>query len=209
MRDLVIVGAGGLGRETVALIRDINQHNPEWNFIGFIDEKESGHTVEGYKILGDLEFLLSMPEKPDVAIAIASAKVRKRIVSVLKEKGFQFPSLIHPSVSIGPGVSFGEGCIICRGGMYTTNIQMGNFCISNLNCTYGHDTQVGNFVSIMSHTAIAGDVYVGDGCYFGLHCTVINLTKIAENCTFGAGSVVVRDIAETGTYVGVPAKRIK
>lgn len=209
MKDIVIIGAGGFGREVATVIQDINSKEMTWNFLGFIDESVSGKTVEGDRILGNLEYLLSMDPKPGVSIAIASSAARMRLVSLLKEHGFEFPTLIHPSVAIGPHSHIGEGCILCRGGMLTTNVSIGNYCISNLNCTYGHDTVVDDFNSIMSHTAVAGDVHIGEACYFGLHCTVINLVSITGHCTFGAGSVVINTIHEPGTYVGVPAKRVK
>ena len=209
MQDIVIVGAGGFGRETAALIRDIDLQDERWNFLGFIDDGKTGTTAEGWPILGDLEHLLRMEPKPAVTIAIANAAIRERIATRLKEAGFQFPTLVHPTVAVGPNVTIGEGCILCRGGMLTTNVTIGDFVISNLNCTYGHDTVVEDYNSLMSHTAIAGDVRIGRAYYFGLHCTVINLVDITGGCTFGAGSVVVRDVTEAGTYVGVPARRVK
>ncbi len=209
MKKLIIIGAGGFGRETAALVRDINKESPQWEFLGFIDDDVNKPVPEGYPVLGDLDYLISMPERPDVSIAIANAETRERIVTKLKGYGFRFPTLIHPSVAIGPDVRFGEGCIICRGGIYTTNITIGNFVISNLGTTYGHDTRVEDYVSLMSHTSIAGDVLIGKACYFGLHCTVINMVSITDHCVFGAGAAVVKDITEPGTYVGVPARKIK
>lgn len=209
LKKIVIIGAGGFGRETAVLIRDKNLECPEWDFLGFIDDFVTGQTVEGDPILGDLGYLELMEDKPFVVIAIANSSVRERIAMRLRQKGFEFPTLIHPTVTVGPNVVIGEGCIICRNAMFTTNVTIGDFCILNLNCTFGHDTIVEDYVSMMSHTAIAGDVRIGKACYFGLHCTVINLVSIVGQCTIGAGSVVVRDITEPGTYVGVPARKIK
>lgn len=208
-KKIVIVGAGGFGRETATLIKDVNQKQSEWEFLGFVDDAVTGETVEGYPILGNVEYLLQMQPKPYVSIAIANSAVREHIAGRLKRAGFQFPTLIHPTVAIGPNVSIGEGCIICRNAIFTTNIVVGDFCILNLNCTFGHDTVLDQYISMMSHTAIAGDVRIGKACYFGLHCTVINLVSITDHCTIGAGTVVVSDLVDSGTYVGVPARKIK
>ena len=208
MKNIVIIGAGGFGREVAALIQDINLVESKWNFLGFIDEAVQGETVEGYPVLGNMDDLAKMDPKPCAAIAIADSAARERLVNVCKEMGIALPSLIHPTVVIGPKVVIGEGCIIGRNAAFTTNVQVGNYCILNIYCTFGHDTRVEDYVSMMSHTAIAGDVVIGRGCYFGLHCTVINLVTITAGCTFGAGCVVARNIDEPGTYVGVPAKRI-
>ena len=209
LKKIVIVGAGGFGRETAALICDINKKKSEWDFLGFIDDNVAGETVEGYPVLGTVDWLVHMEEKPYVTIAIANSAVREKIAQQLLSEGFQFPTLIHPTVTIGPAVSIGKGCIICRNVIFTTNIKVRDFCILNLNCTFGHDTELCEYISMMSHTAIAGDVKIGKSCYFGLHCTVINMINIGDHCTFGAGCVVVEDITEPGTYVGVPARKIK
>lgn len=209
MKDLVIIGAGGFGREVVALVRDINKAKEEWNFLGFIDDNETGQTIEGDKIIGTTDDLLNMEEKPYISIAIASAKIREKISEEFKSKGFEFATLIHPSVEIGPHVEIGEGSIICKKNQFTTNIKVGNFCILNENCATGHDTIFKDFVSVMSFGLFGGKTVIGKGCYFGLRCTIINNLEITDNCIFGAGSVVVKNVTESGTYVGVPVRRVK
>ena len=209
MKDLVIIGAGGFGRETAALIHDIKEKETTWTFLGFIDDAVSGKTIEGQPVIGSVNDLSQMDPKPNVVVAIANSNVRETIVTKLKKDGFIFPSIIHPTVTVGPEVTIGEGCIICQNVIFTTNVIVGPFCILNLNCTFGHDTVLEDYISMMSHTAIAGDVHIGKACYFGLHCTVINQKSITEGCTFGAGAVIVHDIKESGTYVGVPARKIK
>lgn len=208
-RPLVVVGASGFGREVVGLVNDINQRKQTWDLLGLVDDNLSGKTIEGFKILGTLSELNNIQPKPYVAIAIADPRIRKSIVERLSEQGFEFATLIHPTVSMSEFVSIGAGTIVCQNSLFTTNVHIGNHCIINVNCSFGHDTQVKDFTSIMSHSAIAGDVFIGAGCYFGLNCTVINKITIGAWSTYGAGSVVVEDMPEKIVAVGVPSKVIR
>jgi len=208
MKSLVIVGASGFGREVACLVEDINKVKPQYNLLGLVDDALEGATVEGFPILGDINYLYSMNPKPYISIAIANPIIRKQLAARLK-KDFKFATLVHPSVSMSPYVTIGEGSIICRNTLFTTNVSIGEQCIINVNCSVGHDTQIGDFNSIMSHTAIAGDVYIGPGCYFGLHCTVINMISLGESGTYGAGAVVVNDMPANIVAVGVPARVVK
>lgn len=210
MKDLVIIGAGGFGRETQAMVDEINEVTPTWNFIGFIADSSDGPTPEGFEVLGNVEYLKHMDPKPYAVIAIASAAARERIANECAAAGIPFATLIHPTVRMkGALCTVGEGSILCENVVLAVNSHVGKHCIMNMSCGLGHDTVIDDFVSMMSETITGGDTHIGTRCYFGLRCTVINQLDIAPDCTFGAGAVVVKDAAVPGTYVGVPAKLIK
>lgn len=208
-RKLAIVGAGGLGREVAWLVDDLRKKGEDWEFIGFIDDNKTGFTPEGYPIIGDMETLYEMPEKPYVALAIADSGVRKRLVKDLKARGFSFATLIHPSVLMSEYVRVGEGSIICAGSILTTNVVLGEFCIVNPGCFIGHDTVLDGFVSLMPGVNVAGDVHIGEGTYLGLNSCIINRKKIGSWSIIGGGAAVVHDIPDGVTAVGVPARVIK
>ena len=209
LQPLVIVGASGFGREVACLVEDINAIQPKWNLLGLVDDNLKNDTIEGFNILGTVKDIYLMEPRPMIVVAIADPPTKKRLAESFKADGFKFATLIHPTVSIGKKVTIGEGTIICRNTLFTTNIDIGEHCIINVNCSFGHDTKVEDYVSIMSHTAIAGDVLVGSGCYFGLHCTVINKISLGEWSKYGAGTVVVRNMPTKIVAVGSPAKIIR
>lgn len=209
LKDLVIVGASGFGREVANIVEAINKQEPTWNLLGLIDDNLSGKTVDNFNIIGTVNDIVNMREKPYVAIAIADAKTRKGLVAKFEEQGLKFATLVDPSARIGREVTVGEGTIICIDTHFTTNIYLGKHCIINNSCGIGHDTKLGDYVSMMSASIIAGEVEIGEGCYFGLTCTVINQINIGEYCVIGAGATVVNDIPPYSMAVGVPAKVIK
>jgi len=209
LKPLAVVGAGGFGREVAWLIGDINEKEPTWDFVGFIDDRLSGKTVEGYPIIGNFDILKRMDPAPYVVCAIGDPVIRKSVVDRCLDIGLEFATLVHPSVLLSDFVEIGSGSVICAGTILTTNIKIGAYCILNLNCKVGHDSVLGDFASLMPATNIAGEVTVGEGCYFGINSGAINQVSIGEWSIIGAGAMVVNDIPPRVVAVGVPAKPIK
>ncbi|MGS0763276.1 acetyltransferase [Syntrophomonas curvata] len=209
LKPLVIVGAGGLGREVAWLVADINGQKPEWNFMGFVDDGVQGNTVEGYPSLGPVEHLFNMSADIWTAVAIADSRVRMKFVRQIQDQGRKLATLVHPLVSMSDYVKIGSGSIICSGAVITTNVSLGQSTIINLGCFIGHDTELHDYVSLMPAANLAGEVRVGEGCYFGLNSCVINRTTIGEWSVIGAGATVADDIPAYSLAVGVPARVIK
>ncbi|MEG2018773.1 MAG: transferase, partial [Clostridium sp.] len=120
MKKLVIVGAGGVGRETSLIVREINNYEPTWNLLGFIDDdpRKWGRIVDNHEILGGLDYLKDLDQDTYVIIAIANYKVKKRIVEELGGR-FPFATIIHPRVLIHDFMTVGEGTIIYEGAILT------------------------------------------------------------------------------------------
>lgn len=210
MKDLVIIGAGGFGREVAWLIEDINEKYSEWNLLGFIDEdkKLHGSLINGYKILGGLEYL----KNKDVfyVCAIGNSKVRKEIVEKCKRINLNAATLIHPSVIKSKKyLEIGEGCIICAANVLTVNIKIGNHVIINLDCTIGHDAILKDYVTIYPSANISGNCQLEECVEIGTGAQIIQGKNIGENTIIGAGSVVVKNLEGNKTFVGIPAKAIK
>ena len=211
MKKIVIFGAGGLGREVQWLIERINERKLSWEIMGYIDDGiEKGTVINGYEVLGGTDFLEQYNEPVYVACAIGSATIRKRRVEEISEfEMVHFPNLIDPSVQMSELVQLGKGNIICAGTILTVNIRIEDFCIINLDCTIGHDDILDSFVTIYPSVNISGNVHIGRCSELGTGTQIIQGIKIKEDSIIGAGSVVVKDLKETGTYIGVPVKRIR
>lgn len=206
---LVIIGAGGFGREVAWLVQEINHEQDVFNLVGFLDDAVTS-TVEGYPVLGTLGAWLQGPQKDVVyACALGDPMTRFKIVSRLESAGLSFATLIHPSVRHSHWVTVGEGSILCAGVTLTTNIQVGRHSILNLHCTVGHDTRIGDFTSMMPGVHISGEVKTGEGVYLGTSAAVINQVSIGPWTVVGAGAVVAGDLPGGVVAVGVPAKPIK
>ena len=211
MENIVIIGAGGFGREVKMLIDQINEGSLQYNLLGFYDDSvQKGTEVFGLEVLGSVEELNQVTKPTAISIAIGSPKVKKDIKDKLSNPMLSFPRLIHPSVVLGiPSETIGIGAIICAGTIITVNITIGEFVILNLGCTVGHDTVIGNYCSFMPQSNIAGEVILGEAVYVGMGVGIINQVTVGNNVTLGAGSVVVKNIPSNCLAVGIPAKVIK
>ncbi|WP_313114914.1 acetyltransferase [Aequorivita sediminis] len=211
MKDLVIIGAGGFGREVKTLIDDINKVHPTYRFKGFYDDGfEVGTKINGYEVLGGLKNLNNISTPVMVVVAIGAPDVKQKIVKQLINPYLEFPTLIHPSVINSDNfVDIGKGCIICAGNILTCNITIQDFVILNLMCTIGHDTTINKYSSFMPSVNISGEVLIHKAVYVGTGAKIINQLEIGENTIIGAGAVVSKSIPANCTAVGVPARIIK
>lgn len=210
MKNIVIIGAGGFGREVAWLIERINKVTPTWVIQGFIDDNEKlwGTYEDDYKVLGGCDYLRNCGEIFAVC-AVGSAKIREKIVKKLQNCNVKFATLIDPSVIVSDRVKIGVGTIICAGTIVTVDVKIGNHVIINLDCTIGHDDVIEDFVTIYPSANVSGNVVIGNTTELGTGMQIIQGKKITENTIIGAGAVVVKDCVEKGTYVGNPAKKIK
>lgn len=214
MRSIVIVGAGGFGKEVQWLIERINnvtRKENRWNILGYIDDNiEVGTEINGYKVLGGIEYLMSTTEPIAISCAIGSSKIRKEVVNKLStQSNIYFPNLIDPSVIHSQFVQIGRGNIFCANNIITTNIKVADFCIVNLSCTIGHDVSLDSFVTIYPNVNVSGKVYIGKYSEIGTGTQIIQGKNIGEEAIVGAGSVVIKDIPNKCTAVGSPCKPIK
>jgi len=196
-KNLIIIGAGGFGRE---VFWQIGQKS-EYNILGFVDDNPE------LSVLGNIDWLMKYPGEIYVAICIANPKIRQDIYNKLKNHAhIKFPSLIMDGVRASETVSLGIGCIICCDVLLTVNITLGDFVIINPRCNIAHDTILGDFATLYYNVNIAGAVQIGGGSEIGTGAVVIQNKTIGENTIIGAGAVVIKDIPADCTAVGVPAR---
>ncbi len=198
---LIIVGSGGHGK----VVADIALKNG-YTDINFVDDNEVGACM-GFPIIGkccDLEKLND--GKTDFIIGIGNNRIRK---SIAERYEVNWISLVHPSVQIAFQVSFGVGSVIMAGAVINPCVSIGKHCIINTHAIVEHDNIIKDFAHISPNAVLGGTVYIDELTHIGIGATVKNNIFIHRECIVGAGAVVVKDIERTGTYVGVPARKIK
>jgi sugar O-acyltransferase (sialic acid O-acetyltransferase NeuD family) len=211
MEKIVIIGAGGFGREVKMLIDQINRHELKYEFLGYYDDGfPIGTTINNNLVLGSVDDLAKNDEIISVVVAIGAPEIKRKIVEKLTRSTINFPTLVHPSVLIGDEfVTIGNGCIVCAGTIITCNIDIKDFVILNLMCTVGHDTVIGSYASFMPSVNISGEVIIQEEVYVGTGAKIINQLEIGRQTIVGAGAVVSKTLPEKCTAVGIPAKPIK
>lgn len=208
MNDIYIVGASGFGREVAWLIEELET----WNIAGFIDDNESiqNTIINNIPVIGNTDFLLDMKDNINVVIAIGNPYIREKIVQkLISKETICFPNIIAKDVRISKYVKMGIGNIICTGTILTTNISLGNFNHINLDCTVGHDVVLNDYITVYPSVNISGNVNIDDYSELGTGSKIIQGKTLAKSVVLGAGAVVVKNLEESGTYVGVPTKKNK
>ncbi|WP_413382768.1 acetyltransferase [Alkalihalobacillus sp. 1P02AB] len=204
-KKLLIIGASGHGK----VVADIALRMNKWDKIAFLDDDKSISNSMGLKVVGKSSEVSHYLSDHDIFIAVGNNDIRKAIQNKLEAKGASIPTLIHPKAIIGNSVKLAIGTVIMAGVVINSYTTIGKGCIINTGATIDHDNLIEEFVHISPGVHLAGTVTVGQGSWLGIGSVVSNNISIAKCCKVGAGAVVVKDISETGTYVGVPVRKIK
>jgi len=205
--SLVIVGAGGLGREVAALVESKDAQKGGGRLHGFVDDNVDLHdtAVMGYPVLGDVDWL-SRRSGVVFAIAIGDGATRRAIAEQLSGADVQPTALRHASVSIHRTTSVGPGAILCEGTAPTVHIRIGAHTVLDQHCTVGHDSTIGDFVTLHPGTRISGNVHLETGVTMGAGSVALPGVRIGAHATVGAGAVVTDDLPAHCTATGVPAR---
>ena len=210
VKELIILGAGGFGREASLLVEEINaaKQGKQWELLGFVDDDKAkwGTRLRGYPVFGGTEHLRTVELNAQVIVVVGDPILKKKIVEEVKPFGFGFATLVHPELKVEGEVEIGRGSLINKGCLLTINIKIGEHVSINPGCGIGHDVDIGDYSTLMWHVNLSGNVQIGKGCLLGTGTTVLQGIKIGEGVTVGAGAVVTKDLPDNCTAVGVPAR---
>lgn len=206
MKKIIIVGAGGFGREAYYLIKDINKVQPTWELLGFLDDKIESlvdkkidapilSTIDAWTPSEDEYFILG----------IASPKAKEFVANKLKEKGAKFATLISPMAIVNETALLGEGCVVTSYSTIGDCSEVGSF-VHVAGSTVGQDAIIGDYTTTTAYVNIPS-AKVGKRCFIGSHSVILgNLEDDAEVC---AGSIVFKKVKKGQTVLGYPAKKIE
>ncbi|MDA9241435.1 acetyltransferase [bacterium] len=207
MSELVIVGAGGHGRETLDIVEAINAVEPTWAFAGFVDdgeviadrlERRDASLLGTTKILADTD--------PRYVIGIGSPAVRAKLDEQLTAWGRTAATLIHPAATVASDNRISDGVLLAAGARVTTNVTLGRHVHLNVNAVVSHDCVVGDYTTLSPGALVNGDVRLAEGVFLGTGAIITPGITIGDHAVIGAGAVVVRDVPPGVTVRGVPAR---
>lgn len=209
MKNVIIVGASGFGREVLHTIGEINKVNPAYHVEGFIDDNPNalaGFNLE-YKVLGPISGWV--PKETDrYVLAIADPKTKEKIIPALKEKGARFETVIAPTASVAEGAQLGEGVVVFGYSGISINTRIGNFAFFNAMGGIGHDVVIGDYCTFGPKVCISGYTKVGRCVNFGAMSSTYPGITIGDYATVGMNSAAIRRVKPNTTVIGVPAKEI-
>ena len=213
---LVVVGAGGHGREMLAYVKDLIAGEWAGELLGFLDDGAAKGQYCDMQVLGKLdEFATCGPgffERLVYLTAVGDNPVRRTVVEriqALYGDRMKPWTLVHPRAYIGNYVEVGAGTCVAPGAIVTCRSRIGRHCILNVKASVSHDCVIGDYVNLNPSVTVCGNVTLGDGAYIGAGATIVQRISVGRGSIIGAGAVVIRDIPPNVTAVGVPARVVK
>lgn len=208
--SLILVGGGGHCKSCIDVIEQEGKHK----IGGIIDlPHKIGEKILGYEVIGsdlDLPLIAKTHTKFLITIGhLGNPTLRNNILRVLVNLKVEMPVIASPSAYISKHSKIDFGSIIMHHALINAGVSVGNNCIINTKAIIEHDSQIGNNTHISTGAIINGDCSIEENCFIGSGVVVSHSIKINKNTIIGSGSSVIKNIIESGTYVGVPAKKIK
>jgi sugar O-acyltransferase (sialic acid O-acetyltransferase NeuD family) len=206
---IVVVGTGGHSQVVADAIARMKDAGKPVELAGFLDERVELHGTQilGATVLGSIADLPDIPHD-GVVVAIGDNATRQRVFEELVAAGEHLVSVIHPAAVIAPDVQIGVGCMIIGGVVINTGTVVGDNTILNTGCTVDHHNTIGSHVHIAPGAHLGGNVWAGHGAMVGIGASVLPRITIGEAASVGAGAVVLENVPDSVTVVGVPARAI-
>jgi len=209
---LVVIGAGGLGRETLWALQapEMGKSGRSREVLGFLTSHEDQHGTEvcGLPVLGSESWLLG---RQDVAAVccIGDPRARLRLVQWLEGEGVSFATAVHPTASMSEHVEIGAGSIVGAGAVLTSQVNVGRNAVIGAGAIVSHDCRLEDFATLAPGVLLAGGVRVEYGAELGVGATVRPQQIVGRGALVGAGSAVVDVVEENTIVAGVPARPMK
>jgi sugar O-acyltransferase (sialic acid O-acetyltransferase NeuD family) len=207
--DVVLLGAGGLARETVEAACSENTR-----IIGFLDDDpaKAGQIISGKRVLGSTSTVGGLDPSVRVIAAVAASADpgrRSRLVARLELPPTRYATIVHPQASLAPSTRIGEGVIVLAGVVATSDVSIGAHVVVMPGCVLTHDVRLGAGCTLASGVQLAGGVVVEPEAYLGTGVTVREGVRIGAGAVVGMGSVVLKDVPPGQIWVGVPAAAMR
>lgn len=206
MKKLLVFGAGGHAKVVIDIARLMG-----YQVLAVFDDNEQkhGHFLWDIPIKGNQQALITVAQQEENTlffIALGNNAVRLQLAQKFQQAGLQAATLIHPSAVIASHVTIGSGTVIMAGACINSDTHIGEQVIVNTSAVVEHDCMIADGVHLAPTVALCGAVTIGSQSLIGVGAKVIPCIKIGHSATIGAGAVVVNNIADNQTVVGIPAK---
>ena len=205
---LGIYGYGGHGLEVEELARVINLKENRWEKVIFIDDSPDKTDRERIfsceTIVNDYK-----PEDIEFMVGIGEPVIRAKIFDKVKEKGYNFATLVHPSASVAGNARIEEGTVICYNAYVSIDTYLAENSLVQPMSVVGHGCMIGKNSVISAFVSMGGNSRIGDNSFVGMNVPIKQGAVIGSGSVVGMGSVVVRDIPDGVVAVGNPARPMK
>jgi sugar O-acyltransferase (sialic acid O-acetyltransferase NeuD family) len=206
IRRILIVGAGGFGREVFNWASDAWPGRSD-AFAGFLAEEcpKTSDAASQPSVLGSPATYAPIPGD-GILLAIGIPGVRRRVAELLESRGARFLTLIHPSAIVAATATVREGSVICPYAVVSDHARVGRCALLNYYSSLGHDASTGDFVVLSPYATLGGNAHVHDDVFMGLHASVGPGRTIGSNSKISANSCALSDAPPESIIYGSPGR---
>ncbi len=202
---LILIGASGHGK----VCAEIAKLSRRYDEIVLLDDDPNVKKCGDYRVIGpSSQFYQFLNEQTEFFVSIGNHEHRQRIQDKIDEAGGVVITLVHPNSVISTDSTIDKGTVVMAGAIINPGTQVGKGTIINTASSVDHDCEIGDYNHVAVGAHICGTVKIGNGCWVGAGAIVKNNVNICNEVIIGAGALVIKDINESGTYIGVPAKKV-
>ena len=213
VENIVILGAGGDGRNIIDIITEINSITEKYNLLGFLDDdpNKQDKIFNGYPVLGKLADIDKFKDSSFITMigSVRKRYSRKKAIARLKIEDERLARLIHPHATVSKSARILNGVVLFPGVRVHANVKIGRYVRLHSNVSIGHDSIIEDYVTMASASVTAGYVRIGEGCYIGINASIREGVSIGEWAIVGMGAVVLEDVEKHSVVVGNPARFLR
>ena len=207
---IILLGGGGHCKSCI----DVIEQEGRFEIIGITDKKEKyGQLMAGYPVIGTDDDLPDLKKKCNNYLVtvghIQSPALRIQLFDLLEKLGVNIPFIVSPNAVVSRHAKIGRGTIVMHGAIINTESEIGENCIINTGALVEHESTVGSNCHISTYAILNGQCQVGSSCFIGSRTVMSNNTIVADDTLVAAGSVILRSLDKSGTYIGNPLRKIK
>lgn len=207
--QLIVIGAGEHARVIMDSAREAG-----WTLVGYIAPTGNPECTARFRVphLGtdaDIQTIGAAHPQAKFVIGVGVNSIRKRIAESLHLPPAAWATIRHPSAVVSQQSELGPGTVCLARAVVQSGVVTGAHCVINSGCIVEHDCQLGDFCHLGPGCILGGRVIVGADTLVGMGARVRDHLQVGDHVTVGAGSVVIVNVPDGETVVGIPATRLR
>lgn len=209
MKNLIILGAGGMGKEMFYIAKTCIGYGIEFEIKGFLDFPNPDWNTDIYPPILGLEDDYEIQPDDVFTCSIGEVKLKKKICEKMKTRGARFQTLICKDAQVNITATIGEGTIVDHFSIVGSDTVIGENCLIQAYTAVGHDCQIGNYVRIDNQCTCVGGTKMLNGSTVHTGSVINHGVVVGENAVVGACSFVIRNVKPNTTVQGNPARKVE
>lgn len=209
MKNLIIIGAGGMGRTIYSNALESVGYGEKFVVKGFIDDNLAAlDAFENYPpIVGTIRDY--QPQPDDVFVSSIGGASRRACMEEIIRRGGEFMELVHETARIYQNAKLGKGNFIGAFSVIGNDAVVGDYNMIQSYTVIGHDAHIGNWNRIDTHVTCVGGIVIEDEVNIHTGAVISHNVTVGTGAHVGALSFVIRKVKPGTTVCGNPAKKLE